>query len=150
MLDIGIQLIASFIAAAGFGIIFNAPRQLLIACGFVGMLGWIVYYTLAANGMDVLPATVLGAMVVAAFSHFFSRFKKSPIIIFNVSGIIPLVPGGIAYDAMRNFVVGNYLIGIELSSKVMMLASGIAIGLIFTEVLHTIVKKMMPTRHRQA
>ena len=34
-----------------------------------------------------------------------SRYYKRPMIIFIVAGIIPLVPGGLAYDATKNLVI---------------------------------------------
>ncbi|MGX9932441.1 threonine/serine exporter family protein [Virgibacillus salarius] len=131
----------SFIAASGFGILFNAPRQALIQCGLVGMFGWIVYYILVDQGMDTVPATIFGSMLVAVLSHLCARLYKTPIIIFNVSGIIPLVPGGIAYDAMRKFVENDYFSAVQLSAKVMLLAGAIAIGLMFSEVANQIFKK---------
>ncbi|MFD1036817.1 threonine/serine exporter family protein [Virgibacillus byunsanensis] len=135
------QLITSFIAAAGFGILFNAPKRALIQCGLIGMLGWILYYMLVQEGMDVVPATIFGAMLVAALSQISAKVFKTPIIIFNVSGIIPLVPGGIAYDAMRHFVENDYYTGVQLSAKVMLLAGGIAMGLVFSEVANQIIRK---------
>ena len=37
------QFIISFLATMLFSILFNAPRRLLLACGFVGAMGWIIY-----------------------------------------------------------------------------------------------------------
>ncbi|MFD2627994.1 threonine/serine exporter family protein [Oceanobacillus kapialis] len=135
------QCITSFIASAGFGILFNAPRHALIQCGLVGMFGWLLYYILVAEGIDVVPATVFAAMLVAVLSQLCAKVFRTPIIIFNVSGIIPLVPGGIAYDAMRNFVENDYFQAVQLSAKVMLLAGGIAIGLVFSEVINQLFRK---------
>ncbi|MGJ9458158.1 threonine/serine exporter family protein [Oceanobacillus sp. CF4.6] len=137
------QLIMSFFASAGFGIIFNAPRNALIQCGLIGMAGWIIYYMLSDRGMmDIVPATVFAAIVVAILSQFCARYYKMPIIIFNVSGIIPLVPGGIAYNAMRHFVENDYNTAVQLSAQVVLLAGGIAIGLMFSEVVNQIWRKV--------
>lgn len=141
MMMIITQLITSFIASAGFGVLFNAPRQALVQCGLVGMSGWILYYELVLLGMDVVPATIFGAMLVAVLSQICAKVFKKPIIIFNISGIIPLVPGGIAYDAMRHFVENDYYTAVQLSAKVMLLAGGIAIGLMFSEVMNQVIKK---------
>lgn len=141
MMIIITQLITSFIASAGFGVLFNAPRQALVQCGLVGMSGWILYYELVLLGMDVVPATIFGAMLVAVLSQICAKVFKKPIIIFNISGIIPLVPGGIAYDAMRHFVENDYYTAVQLSAKVMLLAGGIAIGLMFSEVMNQVIKK---------
>ncbi|GAB3065829.1 threonine/serine exporter family protein [Virgibacillus ainsalahensis] len=135
------HVITSFIAAAGFGVLFNAPKRALLPCGIVGMSGWLLYYTLVQQGMDVVPATIFGAMLVAILTQLCAKYLKMPIIIFHVSGIIPLVPGGVAYNAMRSFVENDYLTGIQLAAQVMLLAGGIAIGLMFSEVVNQIIRK---------
>lgn len=137
------QLITSFIASAGFGVLFNAPRKSLPPCGLVGMFGWIFYYTLVEGGINVVPATVLASMFVAVLCQICARVYKTPIIVFIVSGIIPLVPGGIAYDAMRHFVENDYYTAVQLSAKVMLLSGGIAIGLMFSEVANQVVRKQI-------
>lgn len=136
------QAITSFVASAGFAILFNAPRRALIQCGIVGMCGWLLYYYLVNSFlMDVVPSTVIAAILVGILSRICAVYYKKPIIIFYVAGIIPLVPGGIAYNAMRNFVENDYLTGVQLSAKVVLLSGGIALGLMFSEVANKILAK---------
>jgi len=135
------HIITSFVAAAGFGVLFNAPRRALIQCGLVGMFGWMLYSMLTNEGLDVVPSTIFAAMLVAVLSQICAKIFKTPVIIFNVSGIIPLVPGGIAYEAMRHFVLNDYTTAVQLSTQVMLLAGGIAIGLMFSEVANQLIKK---------
>ncbi|MCR8844574.1 threonine/serine exporter family protein [Paenibacillus sp. SC116] len=136
------HLITSFISSAGFGIIFNVPRKTLLQCGFVGMAGWCVYITLSLfMGIDVIPATLAASFLVAVVSQLFARMYKVPIIVYSVAGIIPLVPGGMAYDAMRKMVENNYTLAIELTIKAFMLSGSIAIGLVFSEVVNQIITK---------
>lgn len=136
------QLVMSFIASAGFGIIFNVPKRSIIQSGLVGMFGWILYYSLVEYGINDVPATILGAVLVSILSYTSSKIYKTPIIVFTVSGIIPLVPGGVAFRAMQQFVENNYDLAVQLSTQVMLLAGGIAIGLMFSEVINQIVKKV--------
>lgn len=138
---IAAQLLTSFVAAAGFSVLFNAPRQVLIQCGLIGMLGWISYYMLVLQKIDALPATVLAAILVGLLSQLCAQIFKKPIIIFYVAGIIPLVPGGLAYNAMREFVGNNYIGGVELSAKVMLISGGISLGLMFSEVVNMVYQK---------
>ncbi|WP_156290909.1 threonine/serine exporter family protein [Oceanobacillus salinisoli] len=140
------QLVTSFVASAGFGILFNVPRSALVQSGLVGMFGWILYYVLVDAGMDVVPATVFGAMLVSVLSYTSAKIYKKPIIVYTVSGIIPLVPGGIAYNAMHQFVENNYDVAVQLSAQVMLLAGGIAIGLMFSEVVNQIIRRMFMRR----
>jgi len=135
------QLITSFIAAAAFGIIFNAPKNSLLQCGFVGMLGWAVYLFFVSYRFDPVLGTLAASFIVAFVSQIFAKIFRTPMIIFSVAGVIPLVPGGIAYDAMRNFVQNDYNAAIQLAAKAFMLSGSIAIGLIFSEVIYRVFQK---------
>lgn len=129
-----LQLITSFIAAATFCILFNAPRRSLLQCGVAGMVGWIVYVLLDIKWGAVV-ATFAATVVVGIVSQFFARTFKMPVIIFSVGGIIPLVPGGLAYDAMRKFVEEDYTLAVETAVRALMLSGAIAAGLVLSEVI---------------
>jgi uncharacterized membrane protein YjjB (DUF3815 family) len=59
------QLITSFIASGAFGILFNAPKTALIKCGFVGMVGWIIYTWLVELRFDLVISTFIASFFVA-------------------------------------------------------------------------------------
>ncbi len=50
-----------------------------------------------------------------------ARKQKEPAIIFMVTGIIPLVPGGLAYDATKNLVLLNFSTAINTMLEVTLL-----------------------------
>ncbi|MDO7908614.1 threonine/serine exporter family protein [Paenibacillus sp. JX-17] len=134
------QLITSFIAAAAFVIIFNAPRRTLLQCGLVGMISWFVYFMLV-DRYDALAASLAATFIVGIVCQAFARLYKMPVIIFSVAGIIPLVPGGMAYDAMRNFVEHDYNNAMELAAEAMMISGSIAVGLVLSEVLNQMIRR---------
>ncbi|MGM9929828.1 MAG: threonine/serine exporter family protein [Bacillus sp. (in: firmicutes)] len=140
-MDYLVQVIASFIGSAGFGIIFNVPRESIVKCGFVGMIGWMSYYILSQNFIGIIPATAIASAIIALISQVFAKIYKTPMTIFIVGGIIPLVPGGMAYNAMRHFVENDYNVAISLAAKLTLISGSIAIGLIFAEVLYQITMK---------
>lgn len=129
-----LQLITSFIAAAAFCILFNAPGRALLQCGLAGMVGWVLYLQLDER-LDTVVATFLATVVVGVISQIFARSFKMPVIIFSVGGIIPLVPGGLAYDAMRKFVENDNNQAIQFAVQALLLSGAIATGLVLSEVL---------------
>ncbi|KYC63626.1 threonine/serine exporter family protein [Heyndrickxia coagulans] len=144
------QLLTSFFASAGFGILFNAPRKLLIQCGITGMIGWGIYFLFYMYEQNVVYGTFIAAFFVGVISQVFARFYKTPILIFTVGGIIPLVPGGLAYDAMRHFVQNDYNGAVSLAAKVLLLSVAIAIGLVASEVANQLIKKLPDKRPRMS
>lgn len=129
------QGILSFIAATAFGLVFNAPKKLLFYCGIVGMTGWLVYMCVNQLNQDQVSASFAGAFTVAFVAHLMAKKFKMPMIIFSVAGIIPLVPGGTAYNAMRNVVEKNYALALEHASVALLISGSIAMGLVFAETI---------------
>lgn len=142
-MDYILQFVASFIATACFGTIFNVPPKTYFHCGLVGALGWIIYYALTKQGLDVVEASFFGAFVIAIVAHTYARRFKMPMLIFSVAGIIPLVPGGMAYNSMRFVVEDDYIQGIQYGMKAFLITGAIVIGLVFAEVLVQLVFRVI-------
>ncbi len=141
-----IHLVASFIASAAFAILFNAPKRTLLQCGISGVIGWMIYLLLHSMGMEAVFSTVTATFLVGVVGQYFARWYKEPVIIFSVAGIIPLVPGGLAYDAMRSFVENEYNLAVQLAAQAFLLSGSIAIGLVLSEVLGQLLVRRKPQR----
>lgn len=129
-------LYSSFFATMAFGVLFNVPRKTLLSGGLVGMLGWMIYVVLIDQvHMNLVTATLISAFSVATISQFLARLYKMPVTVFSISGIIPLVPGGLAYDTIRHLIDNNYSEGIRLASVTLLIAGAIAFGLILAGVI---------------
>lgn len=130
-----IQILCSYLATLGFGIIVNIPHRALNSCGLVGVLGWITYLLIkGANGGTML-ANAVAALMIGLSSIFMARRLKMPMILFNIPSLVPLVPGGQAYKAVRNFAVGNDLAAISDLVQVVMIAGAIAMGFFISELV---------------
>lgn len=134
------QLLASFVASSAFTILFNAPKRSLLQCGLAGMLSWVIYLLLQPRFGPVL-ASLSAAAMVGLISLVFAKLYKMPVIIFSVAGIIPLVPGGLAYDAMRKFVENEYNTAVQLAAEAFLISGAIAMGLILSEVLNQVASR---------
>lgn len=130
-----VQGLLGFIAATAFGILFNAPKKALIPSGLVGMTGWLIYVFIDQSSGNPILSSFSGAFTIAFIAHLFSKSYKMPMIIFSVAGIIPLVPGGIAYNSMRNMVQSNYVVAMENVVLALMISGSIAMGLVFAEII---------------
>ncbi|HBL3321243.1 TPA: threonine/serine exporter family protein [Enterococcus faecium] len=102
-----IQFSFSFLATAAFAVITNVPRR-----------------------------SLLGSLGVAFISDLFSKRLKMPVTIFNIPGMVPLVPGGLAYQAVRNLVTESYREAAHYAVQAIMIAGAIALGLVLSEVFN--------------
>lgn len=133
-----VQFILSFFASAGFGILFNAPRRTILAGGLSGASGWLVYFIATQYGIEPVISSFLGAIVLTAISIACSRKLRAPIIIFITCGIIPLVPGGLAYNAMRSVVLQDYDFALAYGFQAALVSLAIATGIISSEMIDSI------------
>ena len=87
-----LAIVESFLATLAYAILFNVPKQYYTACGITGMAGWLLYLAMC-QVTTVALASFVGTLAVVLISRILTVRKKCPIMIFLVSGIIPLVPG---------------------------------------------------------
>lgn len=137
------QFIISFFASLGFGILFNAPRRALVSCGLAGAAGWLAFYTFMNFEVGQILSSFAGGIVLTAVSIYNARFLKMPLVIFITCGIIPLVPGGIAYQAMRSVVLEDYELAISFGIEAALIASAIALGIITSEMFYSLINTIL-------
>lgn len=135
-----LQILTNFIVSGAFAVIFNVPLNSLLQCCLVGMIGRLLLVLMVTNNINTILATLTATFFIAVISQIFAKIYKTPIIIFTISGIIPLVPGGLAYDATRNFVENHYNLAIQFAAKALMTSGAIAFGLVLSEALTQILK----------
>ena len=58
-----------------------------------------------------------------------ARIKKSPATIFLVPSTIPLIPGGVLYQTMEFMVKGESELAMQAGKRTLLLAAGIALGM---------------------
>jgi len=134
-----LHFIYSFFATVGFAIFLNAPKSTLISSGFVGGLGWSVfYYLVKLSGNDIL-ANFIAALLVSYFSEILARKLRQPAIIFIIPGIIPLVPGLGMYNTMLYLVQHDYNNAIAKGADVLFVGGAISLGiLVVTSLVKTL------------
>ncbi|MFZ5626957.1 MAG: threonine/serine exporter family protein [Bacillota bacterium] len=124
-----LKVLWAAIASALFGILFAVPRRWLFTAAAGGGLGWASYTWLTAINLNGIVAMFLAAVMVALFSQTAARLGKVPVPIFLVPGVVPLVPGASAYEAMFNLVHGQTAAGLAKTVETLLLGLAIAGGL---------------------
>lgn len=121
---------SSFITALGFAILYNIPRRTIAPAGLTGAIGWTIYFFLTTYlSVQNVLATSMASFFIAFASQIFARRLKSPVIVFTLPGLIPLVPGGMAYNMMRAFVEGEMILGFQFATNTFLTAGALALGL---------------------
>ena len=130
MKETAIQLIAAFLGALGFSLLFRLHKRHLFLASLGGMLTWGVYL-LSQHFLHNLFFANLIASVFAVFTaEALARWRKSPATVFVIPSIIPLVPGSSLYYTMSYAVQNdverlNYY-GHQLLTAAFAIAAGIS------------------------
>ena len=126
-----VEFIIAMFATISFAILFNAPKREVIYCGLTGALGWGVYYGMTKNGLHIILAAVVSTFCLTILARCFSVIRKSPVTIYLLPGIFPLVPGaGIYYTAYYLFIGNTEMSGFK-GLETLEIAGAIVFGIIF-------------------
>ncbi|MDF2841923.1 MAG: hypothetical protein K0R00_349 [Herbinix sp.] len=136
-----IQCISAFFATAAFAILFYLPKKYLIQSGMAGVLCWIVYLFILRICDDKVTATFFATLIVALASHIEARVYKTPVTMFLIPGIIPLVPGAGMYQIVQSILDNTVDKTSYYFFQTLQIAGAIALGIFVIDTLFRITKK---------
>ena len=104
------QLAAQFfLAGAGtlsFAVLFACPKRTLPCCALVGAVGWFVYELAVLYGADAAAASLIAVIPLSLAARICAVLLKTPVTVFLLTGIFPLVPGAGIYYTAYYFIQG--------------------------------------------
>jgi uncharacterized membrane protein YjjB (DUF3815 family) len=132
MINIVFQTIAAFAATTAFSMLFNVPRKELVFCGITGAVGWFVSrFVLYFNPAWLVFGTFAGTLALTSVSRALSYSRKTPVLVYLIGGILPLVPGAGIYNTMYELImVGEDGRAFYFGLQTAQVAGVIAVGII--------------------
>lgn len=136
-----IQAFAAFVAVFFFAVLLEIPKKYMLSAGAVGGICWLVYLLAKNAGGGSVTATFLSAFVVAIVCQIFARIFKTPVTVFLIAGILPLVPGegmyqiGYAMFQHDTGMAGYYI------THTLQIAGAIAIALFIGDAIFRVFQK---------
>ena len=127
-----LDLILAGIIVLGFGILFQAPIKSLPFLALTGIISFSIFTFLPINH---LFAIFTASLSVGICSEVFARVMKLPATVFIISGIIPLVPGIPAYNAIFHLLNEDYVAGVSASVETLLSGGAIALAIAITTTL---------------
>ncbi len=119
----------SLLGGLGYTLICNLRGRLLILSSIGGTIGLTVFYLFSLSGNDILQS-FFATIAISIYSEVMSRICKTPVTIFLIVGVLPLVPGGGLYYTMEYCINGNIPMFIEEGLHTFFIAGAIAVGII--------------------
>lgn len=119
-----VPCLCSFLACVGFTFIFNIHGIGKVICGSGGALGWLIYILFDKN----LVGAFFAAAAIAVFSEMMARLIRCPATGYLLVSLLPLVPGGGIYFAMRYCVTGERELFLNTLLTTFGMAATLAVG----------------------
>ena len=123
--------LCAFVACIGFTLVFNIHGHGKLIAGFGGALGWLVYLL----GGETILAGFFAAMAISLFSEIMARIRRCPVTGYLLVALLPLVPGGGIYYAMRYCVEGDTQQFLSALLETLGMAAALAVGVILASAL---------------
>jgi uncharacterized membrane protein YjjB (DUF3815 family) len=143
-----INSIFAFITSITFGILFNIRGKNLFFAAIGGGIGWFVNLFMTYLGLSSITAVFIASLIISTYSEIMARVCKSPVSIFLIPCLIPLVPGGGMYYTMLESIQGEAIVALEKGMNTLSIAISLVMGIILVSSLTKLIFSIK-LRHKQ-
>ena len=121
-----IQFLVSLAATLSFAVLFSAEKKQLFFCGLTGaLLICLQYHT------DNAIANLIATFALTLVARILSAVRRTPVTVFLLTGIFPLVPGAGIYYTSYYFIMGDMSRFSQYGISTVKVAGSIVLGIIF-------------------
>ena len=126
---LALQFLLAGAGTLSFAILFACPRRTLPYCGLVGAVGWLVYEIAELFGMEAFAASLLAVIPLTLLARILAMTLRTPVTVFLLTGIFPLVPGAGIYYSAYYFIQGNNALALANGISTFKIAVALAVGI---------------------
>jgi uncharacterized membrane protein YjjB (DUF3815 family) len=133
-LPLPFQAVALVAAALAFAVIFAMPRSHMGAAVASGAIGYLA----TAFGGRYVPAhaSAFGAaLAICLFSNGLARLTQRPAQLFQLPGMMLLVPGSFGFLSLENFLRGDFLNGAARGFEMLLMGGALVTGVLLANVV---------------
>jgi uncharacterized membrane protein YjjB (DUF3815 family) len=130
-----VKFLLIFLASLAIGVLSSIPPRSLLLSSIIAVAGSMVESSMLRIGAHPQEAAFAASFAVAILAELLARKFKVPSPVLSIPGIIPLVPGSVAYRATTYMVDGKELMGAQTAIGAALTAVGIASGLLLASAL---------------
>lgn len=132
----------AFLAAFGFAVLFNVPKNRLFYAGLAGGIGGVAYMIALMCGSGETIALLYASLFLSLASEILARVLKCPSTMFLISALIPFVPGGGAYYTVLYLIEKENETALSYGLATIAQAGAIVLGCVLVTGLFAIIKQL--------
>lgn len=129
------QAAALVVASLAFGVVFQVPRRWLWGALASGATGYVVS---ALGVRQVLPGHVsafVAALAVCMLANALARVTERPAQLFQIPGMMLLVPGSFGFSSLGDFLDGQLEAGARKGFTMALVTAALVIGVLVANVV---------------
>lgn len=126
-----VQTLTAFVATIAFAVLFQVPKEQYFYSGFSGAAEWACYLLMLQNNYSSSISAFAAVLVLTTLSRIFAVRRKTPVTIFLICGMFPLVPGAGIYYTAYYFIMGNNPMAVAKGIETIKIAVAIALAVVF-------------------
>lgn len=137
-----LQIIAAFIGAIGFSVIFNTPVRLLPIIGVGGMIAVSIRNILFLHaGVGLVIASFVGVVLIGIIALKLAGPTKTAPSVLSIPSVIPLIPGVLLYRYLiailniNEITQSEFLTALQLGMTGIFVVIGLAVGVSIPQLL---------------
>jgi uncharacterized membrane protein YjjB (DUF3815 family) len=133
-LSLPFQAVALVAASLGIAVIFSVPKRYLGAAIGSGAIGYVA----TALGTRHLPGHVsafAAALAVCLFANGLARRTDRPAQLYQLPGMMLLVPGSFGFLSLEDFLRGDFLNGAAKAFSMLLITGALVTGILLANVL---------------
>ena len=144
-----VRIVASYFASLGFAVMFRIHRRHLAIISLGGAITYFLYDLVLYLSASCFLAGLLSTVFTALYSEILARVRRAPTVVFLLPCVIPTIPGGNLYFAMRYLLSGESALSLEHLGIALQVALGVAGGIIIVSVVFGIVMDRIAANKRK-
>ncbi len=141
MHEIFLSCLYSLAACLGFCLVYNLRGMKMLFASLGGALGWLVYLLCAGMHNDVMQF-FLATIALSIYAEIMARIHKTPVMVFLIIALLPLVPGSGIYYTMEYAINGDTAAFLETGLHTLAIAGSLALGILLVSSLVRLVTKV--------
>ena len=135
-------VVLSFVASAGFSIVFNIHLTDILLAAIGGTIVRIVYISLQYAIPDYrFIYKIVAAFCAALYSEVLAIFKKEPGVLYRYPSIIPLIPGDLFFYVAAGIIWGDTDLIASYGPSLGLVLVGISLGFVLCSTVVHYVRK---------
>ena len=133
-LGLGAQLVALVVSAFSFAVLFDVPRKYLWAALVSGATGYAAT-ALATRTLPSHVAAFLAALCVCTLANGLARKTDRPTQLFQLPGMMLLVPGSFGFLSLGDFLQGDVAGGAAKGFQMVLIGGALVMGVLVSNLV---------------